>query len=155
MKDNAGINKKAPTPSAQNTNVDDSSTKIDLSQSTLQIDRNNIMMKTKAVKLHVILKKLMKDKGVSSRSLSKECSIPLSTIGSYLSGKKASYSPEHLDGLAQYFNVTLDYLLFGVEKTPTNLDLLPTEDIFQGWLKVKVQRVVPDKSKTNDEESEE
>jgi len=89
------------------------------------------------------LRKLLKDKGLSAKSLSKSIGIPSSTISSYLAGKKATYSPEHLAALSQYFGVTVDFLLFGNSPDVSSLNSLQTEGVFEGWLKVKIERAIP------------
>ena len=98
----------------------------------------------KSINLSVTLKKLMEERRVSSAVLSKECNIPKSTLSTYLSGgKKASYSPDHLLALSNFFSVTTDFLLFGTESDFSFLNTLPTEGVFEGWLKVKIERAVP------------
>ena len=89
------------------------------------------------------LKALMEDHRVSSTALSKSTKIPKSTISTYLSGKKAAYSPDHLYSLSQFFSVTVDYLLYGVDSDFALLNTLKTQGLFEGWLKVKIERAVP------------
>lgn len=93
------------------------------------------------------LRALMEQSKISSTQLSKECLIPASTLSTYLSGKKASYSPDHLAALADYFSVSLDYLMFGETSGASSLNSLLTEQIFDGYLKVKVERVIPNSKK--------
>ncbi|MCB0362221.1 MAG: helix-turn-helix transcriptional regulator [Bdellovibrionales bacterium] len=93
--------------------------------------------------LSKILKSLMDGKGVSATALCKACNIPKSTLSTYLSGKKESYSPDHLGSLSSYFSVTTDYLLFGEESDSALLNTLPTEGVFEGWLRVKIERAIP------------
>lgn len=97
-----------------------------------------------------MLKDLMAARNVTARSLSKDCNIPLSTVQSYISGKKAAYSAEHLIKLADYFDVSLDFLMTAVESPKAQLNSIATEDLFEGWLKVKIERAIPTKgSKKN------
>jgi len=98
---------------------------------------------TTKVMVHKVLDKLIKENGLNSTKLSKALNIPNSTIASYLSGKKASYSPEHLLIIAKFFNVTIEYLLSGKDTPQANLNSLPVEKIFSGWLKVNIERVIP------------
>ena len=126
--------------------VEQKSTLVELSNACAISSRCNDEMKT--VLLPKILKKLMQDKNLSVRQLAKDCKLPVSTISSYLSGKKSSYSPEHLECLADFFGVSIDYLLFG--KNPNaSLNSVFTEPVFNGWLKVTVERAVPSKKKTD------
>lgn len=98
------------------------------------------------LKLHSILKVMMVDKGVSAREVARACDIPQSTIVSYLSGR-GTQSPEHILKLAEYFGTTMEHLLFGKDaKVPTLNDVL-TEHVFDGWLRVKIERAVPNRRK--------
>lgn len=124
------------------------STTVDLADS---IDGSGRYMDMpKKVTLSKNLKHLMEREKVSATKLGKVCSIPKSTISSYLSGKKASYSPEHLAALSDYFSVSTDYLLFGESADVEALNSLPVEGVFEGWLKVKIERAVPIKNKKGD-----
>jgi transcriptional regulator with XRE-family HTH domain len=109
------------------------------------------MMKT--IGLSTTLKKLMEEQKVSSATLSKATLIPKSTISSYLSGKKAAYSPDHLLSLSSYFSVSVDFLLTGIESDYALLNTLKTEGLFEGWLKVKIERAIPSKVSSKRKES--
>lgn len=91
------------------------------------------------------LKQLMVDQKITPVVLSKATGIPKSTLSTYLSGKKASYSPDHLIAISNYFSVTIDFLLSGVESDFALLNTLKTEGLFEGWLKVKIERAIPSK----------
>lgn len=99
----------------------------------------------KEIGLSTVLKRLMDEKRLSSVQLSRATGIPKSTIASYLSGKKASYSPEHLVSLASHFRVSIDYLLTAEDSDYALLNTLKTEGLFDGWLRVKIDRAIPAK----------
>ena len=99
----------------------------------------------KEIELSTVLKRLMTEKKISSVQLSRATDIPKSTIASYLSGKKAAYSPEHLVSLSSYFRVSVDYLLTSEDSDYALLNTLKTEGLFEGWLKVKIERAIPTK----------
>lgn len=102
---------------------------------------------TVEVKLHQVLKRLMDSHRVSVRAVAKACKIPPSTLASYLAGKKASYNPEHIACLADYFQVTTDFLLLEREEPTSALNSLQVEQLFEGWLRVKVERAIPARKK--------
>jgi len=104
------------------------------------------MLMNTANSLSKNLKMLMDQKQINSVSLSNAAGIPNSTVSTYLSGKKASYAPEHLLALSQFFEVTIDFLLSGQESDFALLNTLKTEGLFEGWLKVKIERAIPQKS---------
>lgn len=138
--------KKTSNQNNTSTIVDNPYTKIDLPYGIQTIIRSKDSMKT--VLLPKILKKLMKDNNLSTRQLAKKCQLPLSTLSSYMSDVKASYNPAHLECLANYFKVSIDYLLFGKTKQD-GLSTLPTELLYQGWIKIKVEKAIP----TNDNDN--
>jgi len=100
----------------------------------------------KKVKLDKILKKLIKDKGVSARQVSRDCKIAQSTLTNFLSGR-GPHKPEQVLTLAKYFGVSMEFLLFGVDERPPTIDEVMTQGLFEGWLKVKIERAVPNKRK--------
>ncbi len=100
----------------------------------------------KKVKLHSILKKFIQDKKVSAREVSRSCGIPQSTITNFLSGR-GPHRPEQVLKLANYFGCSMEFLLFGEDDRPPTLDEVFTEGLFDGWLRVKIERAVPSKRK--------
>ncbi|MBI2521549.1 MAG: helix-turn-helix transcriptional regulator [Bdellovibrio sp.] len=106
----------------------------------------------KQIKFNKVLLELMEKEGITLRKLAKMTAIPLSTLGSYTSGKKSSYSPEHLVKLSDVFDVSVDYLLLGTERKSINLNNLKLEELFAGFVKLKIERVIPeDKIKSKDD----
>lgn len=98
----------------------------------------------KKAKLNEILKRLIEDKGVKLAQVSKATGIPASTVASYLHGKKAAYNPDHILALSEYFNVTADFLLSGQSSKLHSLNSLKTSEIFAGWVKVRIERAIPE-----------
>lgn len=90
------------------------------------------------------LKYLIEKNKLTIKKLSKETSIPNSTLASYLTDRKATYDINHLLKIADYFQVSVDFLLRGKEVRNVNLKNLKLEDIFDGLIKVKIQRVIPE-----------
>ena len=98
-------------------------------------------MTEKPVILHEMLKALMKRKGVSARTASREMEIPQSTFQGFLDGEREP-SVTYIPRLAAYFQCSIDYLLTGNESQVEHLNGLLTEEIFDGFLKVKIERVI-------------
>ncbi len=68
------------------------------------------------------LKQLREEKGLLQNDLAKYLGVSIPAIGYYESGKR-DMSTETLIALAEYFNVTTDYLLGkSNERNPSNLD---------------------------------
>jgi transcriptional regulator with XRE-family HTH domain len=94
----------------------------------------------KQVCLHKILQHLMAIKKLSAKSLSATTGVPASTLSTYLCGAKASYNPKHLAALADQFDVSIDFLLYG----PTVRKLSGQElsvGTFDGRIEVIVRRL--------------
>ena len=100
-----------------------------------------------ALKLGIILKQLIKERGVTLRSLSKQTNVPQSSISGFLAGSGTS-KPEHIRSLAKYFGVSMEFLLFGEDEKPPSLEEVLTEDLFSGLLKVAIKKAIPNKRKS-------
>lgn len=100
----------------------------------------------KKAKLDKILKALMKSRGVKASELGKATGIPAATLSSLLNGGQTQ-KPEHLLSLSHYFETSIEFLLFGEDIKKPSLDEVLTEGIFEGWLKVKIERAIPNKRK--------
>ncbi len=92
----------------------------------------------KTIALPKTLKKLMSDAGISLRKLAKESGISQSTLSGYLSGSKKTYDPQHLGTLADYFGVSVDYLLFG-KKAHINLKSMPSKKLFSKIVRLTIE----------------
>lgn len=106
---------------------------------------------SKELKLHRILKRLMEQKQISARELGRKTKIPPSTLSSLLAGGKPQ-KLDHVLALAEYFGTSMEMILYGSDRRPPTIEELATEGIFEGWLKVKIERAIPDKRKIEDQE---
>lgn len=64
------------------------------------------------MELKVNLKKLLAEKNLKVTQLSRSCGVPLQTLHNWLSGQPPRNITQ-VKAVARYFNVTLDFLLFG------------------------------------------
>lgn len=101
------------------------------------------MLNEMTAKTDKVLKDLMKKRGLSARALAKATGVPQSTLTAMLAGRH-THKPEHLRALAVHFGVSIDRLLFDEDFSSMTLDNLDTEQIFSGWLRVKIERAIPD-----------
>jgi len=94
------------------------------------------------VSLSENLKKLMEEKGFSFNQLAKKSGVTASTIKTWAQGSQ----PRDLNqvrNVAKVLEVGFEYLVFGEETHNfSTLEELLTENIFEGYLKVKVERVI-------------
>lgn len=104
-----------------------------------------LVMAKNPIVLAKTLKALLDKNKMTVKGLSKELSIPNSTLSSYL-GKKATYQLDHIIKIADYFDVSMDFLLRGKESREISLKNLKLEDLFDGFVKIKIQRVLQESS---------
>jgi transcriptional regulator with XRE-family HTH domain len=64
--------------------------------------------------MYEIFEELLVKFNVTAYKVSKETGVPQSTLSSWKS-KKNKISPENAEILAKYFNVSIDYLMTGIE----------------------------------------
>ena len=88
----------------------------------------------------------MQDRSISSRVLAQATSVPQSTISAMCTGR-SSQKPEHLYSLSKFFGVSIEYLLFGEDDSAPTLANILSEEMFSGYVKIKIERLIPDKKK--------
>ena len=74
--------------------------------------------------LHVVLKKLLREKHMSPAQLSRETGLGKPTIHRLVTGKSTRPYPQSLEPIASYFDITVDQLL-GEESLPLALTTAP------------------------------
>jgi transcriptional regulator with XRE-family HTH domain len=102
---------------------------------SLRIDNN-----MKAITLPKNSKLLMSDKGLSLRKLAKQTGIGQSTISGYLSENKKAYDPVHLGTLSDFFNVSVDYLLFG-KVAKIDFGTMTTKKLFSKIVRLTIEDI--------------
>lgn len=93
------------------------------------------------LKLANVLKRLLKERSLSLRDLAKATNIKPST----LSGWNNGVSPRDLTEVrrcAQYLGISMERLLFDEDSSIMSLESLLTENVFDGFLKVKIEKVI-------------
>jgi transcriptional regulator with XRE-family HTH domain len=93
-----------------------------------------------------MLKTLLEEHGISVRALSRKLNIPQSTLNSIVTGKQPG-SIEQLLILSKHFGISVEYLATGEDGRPPTLSEVFTEEVYDGWLKVKIERAIPNKRK--------
>lgn len=94
-------------------------------------------------KLHLVLRDLLKTNGQSARKAAKACGVPLSTFNEYLKPDRHQIDPNHLLAMANYFGVSIDFLLGGKEAN-NRIEGLPTKKIFSRWVKLTIEEIAGD-----------
>jgi transcriptional regulator with XRE-family HTH domain len=78
------------------------------------------------------LKRLMRDREVSAKLLSKATGIPQSSISEYLNGSRSATLGEPILKLAKFFGVSLEYLITGKHPEEEIVNGL-VEDLEEGF----------------------
>jgi transcriptional regulator with XRE-family HTH domain len=74
-------------------------------------------------------RQLCQDKGVKTAQVSRDTGIPLSTLNSWANGKRPTLKDKHAITLADYFGVSIDYLMGreDIKKETAQMDDLKRE----------------------------
>ncbi len=73
--------------------------------------------------MYVRISLLCREKGITVTELCKSCSIPRAGLTDYKMGRIKSLSAKTLSKIAEYFAVTVEYLMTGEEKQNTDESL--------------------------------
>lgn len=95
--------------------------------------------RNREMELKTILKKLIKDKGVTITALAKKTKVPLQTIHGWLQGSEPK-NLRQVKKVADFFEVDLDYLCFGIEPKKTNITDY-ADEINAGIFEVVLRRI--------------
>ena len=93
------------------------------------------------VELKTILKKLIKERGISITHLSRSTKVPLQTLHGWLQGSEPK-SIRQVKRVSDYLEVDLDYLCFGIKPKPMRNKIEELqEEINAGIFEVVLRRV--------------
>ena len=89
-----------------------------------------------------VLRFLLDEHHQTVADLSRATGIPRQTLSAWLSGRKIQ-DLHDARKIARHFKVSFEYLVFGEVDGVTGLiEALPLEKMFEGLLRVKIERVV-------------
>lgn len=103
---------------------------------------NSYLVRQINMQLKLILKKLIKERGTTIAHLSRATKVPLQTLHGWLNGSEPK-SLRQVKLIADYFEVDLDYLCFGIKsdsKTKSPIEDF-REEINAGVFEVVLRRV--------------
>ncbi len=90
------------------------------------------------------IQSLKKDQGMTTKALASLCGVSVATIHSWANGGYPAESVHALKKLSNHFGKSLAAALCG-EEDISQLDILEKSLVFDGYLKVKIERVIPKK----------
>lgn len=99
------------------------------------------------MQLQKVLKKLMSARKLSFQELSNETGVSASTLKGWTLPKANPRNMDQVRRVAQVLGVSFEYLIFGEdsEDLPRSLEEVLTEPVYDGWLKVKIERMIPNR----------
>lgn len=92
------------------------------------------------MELKSILKKSIKDKGITIAQLSRATKVPLQTLHGWLHGSEPK-SIRQVKAVADYLGVNLDYLCFGITPEEKNHLIEYGQEINAGVFEVVLRRI--------------
>lgn len=93
------------------------------------------------------LESLMKSKRVSARDLARDIGVPYKTVQDWTAtGSRMPRNPEALKKLADYFECSIEYLLFGEQKKTAVEDFLQSVVVHSGLYRITLEQVTEKKS---------
>lgn len=103
-------------------------------------------MKKKKIIINEVLPKLLKDKGLTAKEVSKLTGISTSTLSTWTLPKAKPRNIEDVALVAEVLGTSLNFLLFGELDKPSDLNQIQGETVLQGVFRLKLERLmIPDK----------
>lgn len=69
--------------------------------------------------LYERIESLCKSEGITMTEMCRRAKVPRGNLTDLNKGRQKSLAPKNLQKIADYFNVSVDYLLTGIKKEPT------------------------------------
>lgn len=88
------------------------------------------------------LEKLCKERGIAVNELARRISISSKTVHEWVgTSGRLPRNPQHLKALAQFFGVSLDFLLLGEENHINLENLISKTELHTGLYEISIRRV--------------
>ena len=87
-----------------------------------------------------ILSKLVQDKRLTLKEISKATGVPATTLAEWQSNRTPK-NPNQVREVAKFLGVSIHYLLFGEEDSQEPIQKIIKEDFFQGTYEISIKRV--------------
>ena len=94
------------------------------------------------VKIHITLKRLMKERGVTVTQLAKRAGVPHSTLSTWLLPSARPQDPVQIAAVARELGVGMHTLLFDEPENGLTLESLVTQSVLDGLYRLRLERVV-------------
>lgn len=105
------------------------------------------------VKIHITLKRLMKERGLTVTQLAKRAGVPHSTLSTWLLPSARPQDPVQIAAVARELGVGMHTLLFDELEESLSLESLVTQSVLDGLYRVRLEKVImPTKKRTDSKE---
>lgn len=92
------------------------------------------------IKIKTMLKKLLHEHDLTAAQLARACNIAPQTINNWLSGQEPR-SLSQIKAVADYFNISVDYLVYGQHEIKEEVIKEYKEEINAGVFEVVLRRI--------------
>ncbi|MGK5088995.1 helix-turn-helix transcriptional regulator [Bdellovibrionota bacterium FG-2] len=100
-----------------------------------------------ALKIHVVLKRLLLERKITVTQLAKLASVPHSTLSTWMIPGSKPKDPEQVARVAKALSVTMHQLYFDEPEIESALEGLPTELFIDGIYRLRLDRILVPKRK--------
>ena len=97
---------------------------------------------SKTIKIHLVLRRLLQERGLTTSQLSKQVGLPNSTIATWLQADCKPTDVSKIAVVAEYFGIGMHRLLFDQEETATPLTGIQTEIVLDGFYRLRLEKVL-------------
>jgi transcriptional regulator with XRE-family HTH domain len=87
-----------------------------------------------------ILSKIIQDRRLTLREISKATGVPATTLAEWQANRTPK-NPEQVRAVARFLGVSLHFLLFGEEDQEEPIQKILKEDLFQGTFEISIKRI--------------
>ena len=88
------------------------------------------------------LERLCKERGIAVNELARRISVSSKTVHEWVgTSGRLPRNPEHIKALSKFFNVSLDFLLFGEENQINLESLISKTELHTGLYEISIRRV--------------
>jgi transcriptional regulator with XRE-family HTH domain len=93
-----------------------------------------------AVKTGLVLRKLLKERRMTFKEISRVTGVPATTIAEWANDRTPK-NPEQIRQVAKFLGISVHYLLFGEEDSQDPIAKVFKEDIFSGTFEISIKRI--------------
>lgn len=98
-------------------------------------------MKTAQIRIHEVLPRLLKERGLTAKKLSQLSGVPASTLSTWLLPNSRPRNLDHLLKVSEVLGVSLDLLLLNESRGTKDLSSKQGEVVLSGVFKLHLEKI--------------